>query len=180
MISLKELLLNRVEFKDLPKEHQDNLNTLLERINKVRAVYGKPMKVNDGYRRLQDTPKNGSATSWHYKGAAVDIDDNDAGDFAKWVVKNLKLMQEVGLWIEDVRWTNGCGSWVHFQIYPPKSGKRVFIPSTKPACNPKIWDGKYDPIFDKESKIKDVLPDGPSDDDINVTLEEIEKEALKK
>jgi hypothetical protein len=148
MISLKEILMGRVEFKDLPKEHQDNLMTLLERINKVRTAYGKPMKVNDGYRRPQDKPTNGSATSWHYKGAAIDIDDNDAGDFAKWCIANLQLMKDVGLWLEDPKWTNGCGSWVHFQIYPPKSGKRVFIPSSKPPCNAKIWDGKYDPSLD--------------------------------
>src|SRR5690606_23418639 len=79
MISLKKILMSRVEFDKLPKEHQDNLMVLLERINKVCSIYGKPMKVNDGYRRPQDSPNNGSATSWHLKGAAIDIDDNDAG-----------------------------------------------------------------------------------------------------
>lgn len=144
MITMNEILMGRVKLQDLPKEIQDNLNELLKRINIIRAAYGKSMKVNDGYRRPQDAPTNGSPTSWHYKGAAIDIDDNDAGDFAKWVINNLSLVKNAGLWIEDVRWTNGCGSWVHFQIYPPKSGKRVFIPSTKPPCNPNIWNGKYD------------------------------------
>lgn len=152
MISLKEILMNRIEFKDLTKDQQSNIMTLLEKINKVRQRYGKPMKVNDGFRRPQDAPKGGSPTSWHYKAAAIDIDDNDQGDFAKWCVRsdNLEFIaKECDLYIEDIRWTNGCGSWVHFQIYPPKSGKRVFVPSTKPACNPNIWDGKYDSSLDK-------------------------------
>lgn len=148
MITMKELLMGRANLEDLPEEHQNNLAELLARINIVRKKYGKPMKVNDGYRRPQDAPKNGSPTSWHYKGAAVDIDDNDAGDFAKWVIENLQLIKDAKLWIEDIRWTNGCGSWVHFQIYPPKSKKRVFIPSAQPPCNPNIWDGKYDKGLD--------------------------------
>lgn len=144
MIDLKDLLMGRVEFSDLPKEHQDNLLILLERINRLYSKYCKTMKVNDGYRRPQDNPKNGSPTSWHFKGAAVDIDDNDSGDFAKWCLSNLKILKDLNLWMEDPRWTNGCGSWCHFQIYPPKSGKRVFIPSSKPPCNPSLWDGKYE------------------------------------
>lgn len=148
MISMDELLMKRAKFNDLPKEVQDNLNILLQKINIIRSKYGKPMKVNDAYRRIEDKPKNGSATSWHYKGAAVDIDDNDSGDFAKWVINNLQLMKDTGLYCEDFRWTNGCGSWVHFQIYPPKSGKRVFVPSSAPACNPNIWNGIYDKGLD--------------------------------
>lgn len=148
MITMDELLMNRSDFKDLSQEIQNNLTELLKRINLIRVAYGKAMKVNDGYRRPQDTPKNGSSTSWHYRGAAVDIDDNDSGDFAKWTLKNLNVVKSAGLWIEDIRWTNGCGSWVHFQIYPPKSGKRIFIPSTKPPCNGAIWDGKYDKAMD--------------------------------
>jgi hypothetical protein len=148
MIIMKEILMNRAKLEDLSEEIQKNLQILLQRINIVRSAYGKPMKVNDGYRRPQDAPKGGSPTSWHYKGAAIDIDDNDSGDFAKWVINNLEIIKDAGLWIEDIRWTNGCGSWVHFQIYPPKSNKRVFIPSTKPPCNPNIWDGKYDKKLD--------------------------------
>ncbi len=76
---MKEILKGRVEFDDVPEEHQKNLEVLLERINKLRAAYGKPLKVNDGYRRSQDTPANGSKTSMHLRGAAIDLDDDDAG-----------------------------------------------------------------------------------------------------
>lgn len=149
MISLQEILKGRAELKDLPKDTQDNLMTLLERINKLRTAYGKPMKVNDGFRNPKDTPKNGSTTSWHLRGAAIDIDDDDAGTLWNWVKDNLQLLKNIGLWIEDPRWTHGkVGTWMHFQIYPPKSKKRIFVPSSAPASAPDIWDGKYDKSLD--------------------------------
>ena len=40
MIDLKELLKGK-EFSSLPKEHQDNLMLLLERVNRVRITWGK-------------------------------------------------------------------------------------------------------------------------------------------
>lgn len=148
MITIEEILKNRIKFEDVPKEHQDNLNILLERINVIRKAYGKPMKVNDGYRRPQDAPKNGSATSWHYKGAAIDIDDNDAGELWFWLMRpeNMQLLKDTGLWLEHGNYTHNkqFGTWVHLQIYPPRSNKRIFVPSTQPDPNPSFWDGKYD------------------------------------
>ena len=41
---MKELLHGK-NLEDLPQEHQDNLSVLLERINKVRALWGKPITV---------------------------------------------------------------------------------------------------------------------------------------
>lgn len=138
-ISLKELL-GKYEFKDLPSDHQGNLMILLERINKIRTAYGKPMSVSSGYRSMEDhiaiykkiagqkrivfdeskVPK----ASKHLYGQAVDIADPDES-LAKWVRENVKLLEEIGLWIEDQEYTKG---WEHFQCLPPKSGKRFFIP----------------------------------------------------
>ncbi len=153
MISLDEILKGRAKFNDLSDEVQLNLLTLLDRINQVRSKYGKPMKVNDGLRVAQGS---GSPTSWHFKGAAIDIDDNDAGDFWKWCLKNLAFIAECGLWMEHPCWTHYAGgTWCHFQIYPPKSGKRVFVPSTQPNPNPKFWDGKYDSKLDSTKQPPD-------------------------
>ena len=160
MISLKEILMGRVEFSALPKDHQDNLMTLLERINKIRSVYGKPMKVNDGYRRPQDKPKNGATLSNHFKGAAIDIDDDSQGTLWKWLYTNRFLLEEVGLWCEHPCWTHykdkdgSEKSWIHFQIVPPKSGKRFYIPSLQPNPNPSFWDGKYESSLDSLSQPK--------------------------
>lgn len=149
-VSIKEFLMGRIKPEDMEKEHHENMMDLLGKVNQVRERYGKPWKINDGFRRAQDRPKNGSATSWHYKGAAIDVDDNDAGDFAKWCVEpdNLKFIASLDLYMEDPRWTNGNGSWVHFQSKAPRSGKRVFVPSSAKPGNPSLWDGKYDPSLD--------------------------------
>lgn len=152
MISMDEILKGRAKLEDLPQDVQNNLAVLLERINKVRAIYGKPMKVNDGLRRPTDQPKNAATHSNHLIGAAIDIDDDDSLFMWNWVKQNLKLMQEIGLWMEDPRWTHGSvGTWMHFQIFPPKSGKRIYVPSTAPASAPGMWDGKYDSTFDQAS-----------------------------
>ncbi len=140
MISLKEILMNRVEFKDLPKEHQDNLMTLLDRINRIRTAYGKPMTVTSGYRSREDhiriykdiankkskkfDENNIPWGSCHLKGAAVDIKDSN-GDLDNWCINNEKILEDAGLWIEHSDDTPG---WTHFQIFPPKSRKRFFHP----------------------------------------------------
>lgn len=150
MISMKELLMGRAEFKDLDKDIQDNLSLLLIKINIVRKAYGKPMKVNDGFRRSKDTPKNGAAKSKHLLGAAVDIDDDDNCTFWNWCLANLDIIHDAGLYMEDPRWTHGkIGTWVHFQSLPPASGKFIFVPSSAPAFAPQIWDGKYDKKYDR-------------------------------
>lgn len=146
---MQEILKGRAKLEDLPEETQANLQILHERINKLRSAYGKPLKVNDGYRRPADTPKNGASKSKHLIGAAIDLDDDDKGTLWSWVLANLDLMKEIGLWMEDPRWTHGSvGTWMHFQIIPPGSKKRIFVPSSAPASAPKIWDGKYPPNCD--------------------------------
>jgi hypothetical protein len=151
MITLGELLMGRQTFEQLTKEQQKNVMILLHRINSVRTLYGRPMKVNDGVRRVQDTPPNGSKTSWHLKGAAIDIDDDDSGTLWKWLIQpeQLKNLKKIGLWLEHGCYTHSLGgTWVHFQIFAPTSGKRIFTPSLAPNPNPKFWDGKYDSCFD--------------------------------
>jgi len=50
-------------------------------------------------------------------------------------VKNTAVMVECGLWAEDFRWTP---TWVHLQRIPPKSGKRIYIPSNSPPKAPAL------------------------------------------
>lgn len=149
MITMDEILKGRAKLEDLSQEIQDNLAILLERINMVRAAYGKPMKVNDGLRIVQG---GGAAKSKHLLGAAIDIDDNDAGDLWFWLMQpeQMQLLQDVGLWMEHGCWTHCAkGTWVHFQIIPPKSGHRIFVPDLNPNPNPSFWDGQYDAKYDQ-------------------------------
>lgn len=103
-----------------------NLLILLERINKVRDAYGVPMIVTSALRSLELQMKvNPSAPkSHHLMGEAVDILDQ-SGKLKAWVKANLSLIEEIGLWMEDFGHTP---TWVHFQIVPPRSGNRFFIP----------------------------------------------------
>lgn len=139
MISAHEL-----NSKNYPtdSETQQNLDNLLKAINVVRVKWAKPMIITSGLRSQEDQNRiNPSAPkSKHLLGLACDVFDKD-GSLAKWVLENLDLMQELGFYFEDFRYTP---NWVHFQLAPPKSGKRIFIPKSGPIPFPEKWDGKYD------------------------------------
>ena len=134
MITLKEILGSK-DLASLPQEHQDNLAILLERINKIRVAWNKSMTVTSGYRsmaeHLEIYRKKGITDqskipmrSRHLIGAAIDIYDPNKL-LQSWILDNVKLLEEVGLWCEDFSATK---NWVHFQIMPPASGKRFFKP----------------------------------------------------
>jgi hypothetical protein len=163
-VTLVEFLKNRIDFDNLPKDVQSNIEIMLERINELREKYGKPMKVNDGI-RIVGKNDYGAPSSNHYKGAAIDIDDDKEGTLWKWVFKNKKYLKEIGLWCEHPCWTHYTivdqntkqereYSWMHFQIVPPGSGRRFYIPSTQPNPNPSFWDGKYESSLDSKEQPK--------------------------
>lgn len=147
MFTKEEFLMGRDKQypSEYTKEISDNLDKLLEVMNKVRSAYGKPMTVSSGWRpaAINSATSGAAAKSNHMIGLAVDIKDD--GSVRKWVLDNLQLMKDLGLYFEDWRWTP---TWCHFQIVPPKSGKRIYVPSTAPAKEPNAWSGKYDSKFD--------------------------------
>lgn len=109
-------------------------NALLE-----RAGFAHICTVNSGWRPRQvnaATP-NASVTSLHLTARAVDLPDPGRA-LARWCVINLAVLAEIGLWLEDPRWTydDEGKHWVHVQTVPPRSGNRVFVPSDKPALDP--------------------------------------------
>lgn len=126
-------------------EIRANLDVLLGRSNQLRTLYGRPMRVNDGLRVPADT--HGAPGSEHRKGRAIDIDDTDAGPLWMWCLTHLAEIAAIGFWLEDPRWTHGAGSWMHLQTVPPRSGVRIFRPSSKPATWAG-WDGVYDRALD--------------------------------
>lgn len=121
MISLQEL---NPHSYSTDSTIQENLNSLLHRINLVRLAWGKPMTVTSGLRSMEDQLRinPGALKSKHLIGAAVDILDRD-GSLKAWLIQNPKILEDSGLWCE----ANTVG-WVHFQVTPPKSGNRWFIP----------------------------------------------------
>lgn len=147
MITLDEILRGRATMATLPADVRANVLELHRRINVVRGLYGVPMRVNDGYRRPEDAARYGAKTSEHLRGRAIDIDDTDAGPLWAWCLAHLAEIAAVGLWLEDPRWTHGAGSWMHLQTVPPRSGVRIFRPSSRPATWAG-WDGVYDRALD--------------------------------
>lgn len=122
MISMKEL---NPHGYPVDSETQDNLNTLLERVNHIRTAWAKPMTVTSGLRSAEDQQRiNPSAPkSKHLTGQAVDISDPHL-ELTAWLKGDgAKLCEQIGLWMEE-----GNSNWVHFQIVPPKSGRRWFLP----------------------------------------------------
>jgi len=97
------------------------------------------MLVTSGYRTMQDhlrvysqiaakrgvdfDPKKVPMGSQHLSGGAVDISDPD-GKLHEWCKENIKLLEEAELWCEE----KDDQKRVHFQINPPRSGKRFFKP----------------------------------------------------
>ena len=149
MISKQELTMGRdKQFKsEYTAEIDQNLNILLEKINVVRAQYAKPMIVSSGWRpsAVNEATANSAKASKHLSGLAVDIQDTD-GKLWAWVMQNLQLMQDLGLYLEDKRHTK---TWVHFQIGSPRSGKRIYKPTTAPYVDASLWNGQYDQKYDK-------------------------------
>lgn len=139
MVSEKEVL-KKYKKEDLSAESQANLVILLEKVNKIRSLYGKPLTITSGYRSPDDqiriyreiAEKKGKPFdikkvpmgSQHLRCAAVDIYDPNK-ELQTWIKVHLKEMEEIGVWFEDFSATI---NWVHIQIYPPKSGNRFFIP----------------------------------------------------
>lgn len=127
MISLDEL--NSHKYPTNPVIDA-NLAILLERLNKVRLAWGKPMTVSSGLRSqaqqdaLIAAGKSKASKSKHLVGQAADISDPN-GDLKKWILDNVSLMERIGFWFEDF---DSTPTWVHFQCISPASGKRFFIP----------------------------------------------------
>jgi len=101
-------------------------NQLLE-----RAGFAHIRSVNSGWRprKINNATPNAVPGSHHLSGSAIDLPDPDR-TLARWCVNHLEILAEIGLWMEDPRWTYDASGdhWVHLQIVPPKSGRRVFVP----------------------------------------------------
>lgn len=143
MIDLKAFYDGRDEAyrHELTDEIRRNAADTMAKTNELlkRAGFEHVCAVNSGWRprQVNAVTPNASATSHHLTGRAVDLPDPDRA-LAAWCVNNLNVLAEIGLWMEDPRWTYDADGdhWVHVQTVPPKSGQRVFIPSAAPAMDP--------------------------------------------
>ncbi len=139
MISWKEILKHN-SLESQPKDIKENLKVLHYRINIVRKIWRKPMVVTSGLRSKEDhlriykniARRKGKEfdirkvpmRSKHLFGQAIDIYDPNK-QLQQWIKDNIDVMEAIGFWFESFDHTP---NWVHFQIIPPGSGKRFFIP----------------------------------------------------
>lgn len=134
MIAMSELLAG-AKLEDQTPEIQANLTILLDRLNLVRTAWGKPMTSTSGLRTMKHhleiyaakgitDPKKIPMKSRHLSGEADDISDPKR-ELQAWCKANEAKLAEIGLWMEDF---SATPTWVHFQIVPPASGKRWFMP----------------------------------------------------
>lgn len=130
MVTRDEVLKGRDRDYPLDAELEQNLNQLLDAVNKLRKEYGKPFVITSGYRPGHyNKSARGAKKSAHMSCQAVDIRDSD-GEIAKWCLNNLKLLEEAGLYMESPLHTHEPpgARWLHLQTRRPASGNRVFIP----------------------------------------------------
>lgn len=126
MITLEEYLMGRDKQAPLTIEmHIDALSTVAK-ANELLEKFGSMRRVTSGYRPsfINEHIKNAARHSNHMVCRAIDLADGD-GKLDEFCTNNLKLLDEIGLWLELPKSTPG---WAHVQIVPPKSGNRVFIP----------------------------------------------------
>ncbi len=128
MVTRDEVLKGRDRDYPLTPELEQNLNKLLDAVNKLRKEYGKPFVITSGYRPGHyNKSARGAKKSAHMTCEAVDIRDVD-GEIAKWCLDNLSLLEAAGLYMESPIYTHEPPNkrWVHLQVRPTKN--RVFIP----------------------------------------------------
>lgn len=138
-VSVINYLGTDAKLEDLPDEHVRNVNTLVPKINEFLEAFGSYREIASGYRTkahhervyAEINTKRAKqklplvSIPWgskHLVGAAIDLEDKDAKLY-NFTRANVKLLESLGLWCEERQ-----GGWLHVQCYPPKSGKRFFIP----------------------------------------------------
>ncbi len=91
---------------------------------------------------------NAAAASTHLTDEGGDIQDNQSRALAMFCVLNEELLVRFELWMEDPRWTAGKvrpdgekrDPWCHWQTKPPRSGNRIYIPSSQPPTDPHFYE----------------------------------------
>jgi hypothetical protein len=94
---------------------------MLDKFDEIRSAYGKSIIITSGSRCEKHNKKiGGSKNSNHVKGLALDLMRTDS--LEDFILKNLETLD---IYIEDLAYTK---NWIHVQIVPPASKKRIFKP----------------------------------------------------
>lgn len=141
---VEEFLPKGILLSELPKEHQENLSLLCAALIPIREACNFPWIVSNGYRTLEHheeiyrikneqrmkaglAPVHVPMGSQHLTGNAADISDPNK-KLQHWVLDNLGLLEDQGLYCESFDACQFPSAWVHFQRVAPRSGNRFFEP----------------------------------------------------
>jgi hypothetical protein len=138
MLSLEEIIHCGTAPADINPDKLAQTQDLLDRVNKVRLAWNKPMTVTSGMRTWADhlriyaakgiTDLNKIPKASHHletvtDSAAVDIADPGL-EITAWLKGGgAQVLEDAGLYCEQ-----GNSNWVHFQNCAPRSGNRWFLP----------------------------------------------------
>lgn len=126
------------DFHMLPEQDQAELgkwaNITLARASEFLSRIGHQpaVKITSGWRPASHNAAiGGSKGSRHCYCQAIDLWD-PSKEIGQAAARAPELLEELGLWMESLVTTHAAhepaGLWVHFQVLPPKSGNRIFIP----------------------------------------------------
>lgn len=132
MITVEDYLMGRDKDYNLSQMLLLHANATVDRANNLLAQYyadhpdAAKTHVQSGFRPPEINAKTPGAAlhSKHMTCQAVDLADPD-GLLDDWCMDNLDKLELCELWLEHPSATKG---WTHWQIVPPRSGKRVFYP----------------------------------------------------
>ena len=113
--------------EELTTEIRNNGEHTIDLANRLLSFFGEERSINSGWRpqAINERTHGAAQHSKHITGQAIDLTDRDRL-LAIWCLTNQSVLCDIGLWMEDPRWTS---TWVHIQTVTPKSGNRIFIPS---------------------------------------------------
>jgi len=131
-LTIQDILTSSGKYPERPvkwpptKEIVSHATVLTTRLNRLGDYWERQLTLSSGYRppAVNALTKGAAKGSLHQLCCAADILDPN-GELAKFVMGDLPMMEHIGLWVEDPFYTKG---WLHVQIFPPRSGNRVFKP----------------------------------------------------
>lgn len=103
---------------------QEHLKELIKFLNPLREAWGKPILVSSGFRCPElNKAVNGSKTSAHLTGYAVDLVPKDMKDWNDFITF-LKDYLKNKLFDQFIIETSGSFKWVHLGLYNNKNQQR--------------------------------------------------------
>lgn len=103
---------------------QKHLEELIKFLNPLREAWGKPILVSSGFRCPElNKAVNGSETSAHLTGYAVDLVPKDMKDWNNFITF-LKDYLKDKLFDQFIIETSGSFKWVHLGLYNNKNQQR--------------------------------------------------------